>query len=485
MARAAQNLARRFRAALPARAVLDDPEQTRAFESDSFPLYRKRPLLVLLPESESQVAAAVKICAETRTPLVARGAGTGLSGGALPHEKGVLLSTSKMNRVLRIDPVAATARVEPGARNLAVSEAAAPFDLFYAPDPSSQAACSIGGNVAENSGGVRCLKYGLTGHNLLGLRFVCADGEIAEIGHQAGECAGYDLLPILTGSEGLLGIVTEITLRLRPRPAAARVALAAFASARAAGDAVSQIVAAGIVPSGLEMMDQGAVRAVEEFVGAGYPQDAAAILLFEVDGGEDEVAREMARGESIARAAGAIEFRIAKDEAERELFWRGRKAAFPAAGRIKSDYYCMDGTIPRRRLGETLEKIAALARAKSLVCVNVFHAGDGNLHPLICFDGASDDETRRALEMGEEIMRLCVAAGGSITGEHGVGVEKLDGMCGQFTDDELSMFHDLKTAFDEFGLLNPGKAVPTLNRCAEFGFMRGGGGGSRDDLPRF
>ena len=233
------------------------------------------------------------------------------------------------------------------------------------------------------------------------------------------------------------------------------------------------------------MMDQGAVRAVEEFVGAGYPQDAAAILLFEVDGGEDEVAREMARGESIARAAGAIEFRIAKDEAERELFWRGRKAAFPAAGRIKSDYYCMDGTIPRRRLGETLEKIAALARAKSLVCVNVFHAGDGNLHPLICFDGASDDETRRALEMGEEIMRLCVAAGGSITGEHGVGVEKLDGMCGQFTDDELSMFHDLKTAFDEFGLLNPGKAVPTLNRCAEFGFMRGGGGGSRDDLPRF
>ena len=289
---------------MPARAVLDDPEQTRAFESDSFPLYRKRPLLVLLPESESQVAAAVKICAETRTPLVARGAGTGLSGGALPHEKGVLLSTAKMNRVLRIDPVAATARVEPGARNLAVSEAAAPFDLFYAPDPSSQAACSIGGNVAENSGGVRCLKYGLTGHNLLGLRFVCADGEIAEIGHQAGECAGYDLLPILTGSEGLLGIVTEITLRLRPRPAAARVALVAFASARAAGDAVSQIVAAGIVPSGLEMMDQGAVRAVEEFVGAGYPQDAAAILLFEVDGGEDEVAREMARGESIARAAG-------------------------------------------------------------------------------------------------------------------------------------------------------------------------------------
>jgi glycolate oxidase len=398
----------------------------------------------------------------------------------------VLLSLAKLMKIIEIDPLARTARVQPGVRNLAISEAAAPLGLYYAPDPSSQIACSIGGNVAENSGGVHCLKYGLTVHNILQLRVATIEGEIIELGSGGLDAAGYDLLALMTGSEGLLGVVTEITVKLLPRPESARVVLAAFDDVATAGQAVANVIAAGIIPAGMEMMDQPAILAVEPFVHAGYPTDAAGILLCESDGTHEEVADEIRRIEDIMTASGAQLVRTSRDDAERLKFWAGRKAAFPAVGRLSPDYYCIDGTIPRKRLAEVLRGIAAMEKKYELRCANVFHAGDGNLHPLILYDANEPGQLQRTEEFGAEILKLCIDVGGTITGEHGVGVEKIDSMCIQFKSAELETFHALKHAFDEHGLLNPGKAVPTLHRCAEFGRMHVHSGAEKfPELPRF
>jgi len=418
--------------------------------------------------------------------VVARGAGTGLSGGALPSGEGVLLALAKMKRILAVDPVARIARVQPGVRNLAISEAAEPYGLHYAPDPSSQIACTIGGNVAENSGGVHCLKYGLTVHNVLRVRGFTIGGEALELGSEAPDAPGYDLLALVTGSEGMLAVITEVTVRLIPEPLAARVILASFAGFERAGDAVAAVIAAGIVPAGLELMDQPATRAVEEFVHAGYDLDAKAILLCESDGTPEEVEEEIARMVDVLERSGATAIRVSQSDAERELFWAGRKAAFPAVGRISPDYYCMDGTIPRRRLGEVLGFIGAMERKYGLRCPNVFHAGDGNLHPLILFDANDPDQLARTERFAAEVLEKCVAVGGTITGEHGVGVEKLDSMCVQFTASELERFRGVKRAFDPDGLLNPGKNIPTPHRCAEYGKMVVRGGQlPHPDLPRF
>jgi glycolate oxidase len=399
---------------------------------------------------------------------------------------GVLLSLAKLMKILAVDPLARTARVQPGVRNLSISEAAAPYGLYYAPDPSSQIACSIGGNVAENSGGVHCLKYGLTVHNILKLRVATIEGEIIELGGGGLDAAGYDLMALMTGSEGLLGVVTEITVKLLPRPECAQVVLAAFDDVGAAGQAVANVIAAGIIPAGMEMMDQPATLAVEPFVNAGYPTDAAGILLCESDGTHEEVADEISRIEKIMSDSGAHLVRVSRDEAERLRFWAGRKAAFPAVGRLSPDYYCMDGTIPRKRLAEVLRGIAAMEKKYALRCANVFHAGDGNLHPLILYDANDAGQLKSAEDFGAEILKLCIDVGGTITGEHGVGVEKIDSMCVQFSSAELEAFHALKHAFDEHGLLNPGKAVPTLHRCAEFGRMHVHSGQEKfPDLPRF
>jgi len=471
---------------LPADAVLHETEALKPYECDGLSAYRRLPLAVALPRTEDEVRRILALCHRLRVPVVARGAGTGLSGGALPHAGGLLLSLARFMRIREIDPVARTARVEPGVRNLAISEAAAAYGLYYAPDPSSQIACTIGGNVAENSGGVHCLKYGLTVHNILAVRLCTIEGEVLEIGAAGLDAAGYDLLALVTGSEGLLGVVTEVTVRLLPRPQTARCVLAAFASLAAAGQAVADVIAAGIVPAGLEMMDKPATAAVEPFVQAGYPLDAEAILLCESDGTAEEVAEETARIEAVMRAAGATQIRVSADEAERLRFWSGRKAAFPAVGRISPDYYCMDGTIPRRKLAEVLAGIAALEGKYGLRCANVFHAGDGNLHPLILYDANQPGELERTEAFGGEILDLCIAAGGTITGEHGVGIEKIDHMCVQFPAPVLEAFHRVKHAFDEQGLLNPGKAVPTLHRCAEFGRMHVRSGREKfPDLPRF
>jgi glycolate dehydrogenase FAD-linked subunit len=475
-----------LRRALPAEAVLSRPEELKPYECDALTLYRQVPLAVALPTDEAQVLATLRVCREAGVPVIARGAGTGLSGGATPRSGAVLLSLARLNRIIGVDPLARTARVQPGVRNLAISEAAAPYDLCYAPDPSSQIACTIGGNVAENSGGVHCLKYGLTVHNLLALRVATIEGEVLEIGSGALDAPGYDLLALLTGSEGLLGVVTEVTVRLIARPQGARVVLAAFESLAAAGQAVAEVIAAGIIPAGLEMMDRPAIAAVEPVVRAGYPLDAEAILLCECDGTAAEVEEEILRVEAVMRRAGARDCRISRDEAERLRFWAGRKAAFPAMGAISPDYYCMDGSIPRRRLAAVLQAIRALEGKYGLRCTNVFHAGDGNLHPLILFDSNVADEVARAEAFGGEILELCVREGGSITGEHGVGVEKINQMCVQFGRGELEAFHAVKRAFDEHGLLNPGKAVPTLHRCAEFGRLHVRGGMlPHPDLPRF
>ena len=473
-------------AVLPSTSLLASPEDTKPYECDGMTAYRQVPLAVALPEDEAQVAAVLRVCHELKVPVVARGAGTGLSGGALPNAQGVTLGLSKMKRILAIDPLARTARVQPGVRNLAISEAAAPLGLYYAPDPSSQIACSIGGNIAENSGGVHCLKYGLTVHNVLKLRVVTIEGEILELGGDGLDAAGYDLMALMTGSEGLLGIVTEITVKLLPKPQLARVVLAAFDSLEKAGSAVANIIGAGIIPAGLEMMDKLATQAVEQFVHAGYPLDAEAILLCESDGTPEEVAAEIERMEAVMRASGATEIRLSKDEAERLRFWSGRKSAFPAVGRLMPDYYCMDGTIPKRKLAEVLRGIAKLSEEFGLGCPNVFHAGDGNLHPLIMFDANIPGQAEHAAKFGSRILQLCIAAGGTITGEHGVGVEKIGEMCEQFTPDALAAFHAVKAAFDEHGLLNPGKAVPTLHRCAEHGAMHVQRGKEAfPDLPRF
>jgi len=468
-------------------AVIDDAEGLRPYECDGLSAFRRLPWLVVLPGDAAEVAAVMRHCHAHRIAVIARGAGTGLSGGALPVDGAVVLGMSRMNRILAIDPAGRTARVQPGVRNLAISEAASPHGLFYAPDPSSQIACSIGGNVAENAGGVHCLKYGLTVHNILALEVVLADGTQARIGGDAPDTPGYDLLALLTGSEGMLGIVVEVTVRLIPVPAAVQVLLAAFGTAAQAGQAVADIIGSGTLPAGLEMMDRLAIRAAESYAHAGYPEDAGAILLCELDGpAETDVAAQMRRVADIARAAGATEVRIAVDAAERARFWAGRKAAFPAVGRLAPDYYCMDGTIPRRELPRVLQEIENLSGKYGLQVANVFHAGDGNLHPLILYDANTPGELERTEHFGAEILELCVQVGGTITGEHGVGVEKIDQMCVQFGRAEIARFHAVKAAFDPDGLLNPGKAVPTLHRCAELGAMHVHGGKlPHPELDRF
>ncbi len=479
-------LVTRLRAFLPPEAVLHEKEDMRPYECDGLSAYRQTPMIVALPQTEEEVAKILRICHAAKVPVVARGAGTGLSGGALPHAEGVLLSLAKLKRILELDPAARTARVQPGVRNLAISEAAAQYGLYYAPDPSSQIACSIGGNVAENSGGVHCLKYGLTVHNILKLRVLTIEGELLEIGGDSLDAPGYDLLALMTGSEGMLGVVTEVTVKLTPRPQKAQVVLAAFDDIRKAGNAVANVIGAGIIPAGMEMMDQITTRAVEEYVHAGYNLEAAAILLCESDGAAEEVAEEIDRINEIMIKSGATEIRISRDEAERLRFWAGRKAAFPAAGRVSPDYYCMDGTIPRKNLAQVLSGIEALSAKYGLRCMNVFHAGDGNLHPLILYDANRPGELELTEEFGAQILQMCIQAGGTITGEHGVGIEKIDQMCSQFKTAELQMFHAVKAAFDPDGLLNPGKAVPALRRCAEHGAMHVHRGEEKfPELPRF
>jgi glycolate oxidase len=462
------DLIRELRAFLPEDSVLEQEEELRPYECDGLSAYRQLPLLVLLPRTLEEVQRVMRLCYARDVPIVARGAGTGLSGGALPHPEGVLLSLARFNRILDIDTVNRTARVQPGVRNLAVSEAAAPFGLYYAPDPSSQIACTIGGNVAENSGGVHCLKYGLTVHNVLALKLVTADGELLEIGGEALDSPGYDLLALLIGSEGMLGVVVEVTIRLLPMPERAQVVLAAYDDVEKAGQAVGDIIAAGIIPAGLEMMDGPAIKAAEDFVHAGYPTNAAAILLCEVDGTEQEVAEHIERVRELLLASGATEVRTARDNLERVRFWQGRKAAFPAVGRLSPDYYCMDGTIPRRKLPEVLRRTAELSEEYDLPVANVFHAGDGNMHPLILYDANNPGELERTEELGGKILELCVEVGGTITGEHGVGIEKIRQMCVQFDKDELEQFMAVKRAFDPKELLNPGKGVPTPRRCSEY-----------------
>ena len=479
-------VARALRAFLPARSVLWQEEDTRPYECDGLTAYRNLPMVVALPETGEQVQRILRTCYALGVPVVPRGAGTGLSGGALPPGNGVLLSMAKFMRVLRIDPRARVAVVQPGVRNAAISDVVSPFGLYYAPDPSSQIACTIGGNVAENSGGVHCLKYGLTVHNVLRVRGYAMDGEPLDFGSEALDAPGLDLLALMVGSEGLLAVATEITVKLLPKPLAARVVMASFDDVGKAGNAVAAVIAAGIIPAGLEMMDKPATHAVEEFVGAGYDLEAAAILLCEADGVPEEVEEAIAKVKEVLARAGATQLTVSRDEAERLKIWSGRKAAFPAVGRISPDYYCMDSTIPRKHLGEVLGFIGEMEKKYGLRCPNVFHAGDGNLHPLILFDANDADQLRRTEEFAAEVMEKCIEVGGTITGEHGVGVEKINQMCVQFRPEELALFRALKRAFDPRELLNPGKAVPTLARCAEFGRMHVRGGKlAHPELPRF
>ncbi len=481
-----QELIDKLRSFLPAEAVLYEVEDLKPYECDGLSAYRQLPMIVVLPQTEAQIVKVLQLCHASNTPVVARGAGTGLSGGALPHAQGVLLSLARLNQIIAVDPLARTARVQPGVRNLAISEAAAPHGLYYAPDPSSQIACSIGGNVAENSGGVHCLKYGLTVHNILKLRVLTISGELLEMGGESLDSAGYDLLALMTGSEGMLGIVTEITVKLIPIPEKAQLVMAAFDDVQKAGNAVANVIGAGIIPAGMEMMDKITIHAVEEFLHAGYDLDAEAILLCESDGGTVEVTDEIDRIYAIMQQSGATKIRASRNEAERLGFWAGRKAAFPAAGRVSPDYYCMDGTIPRKQLAQVLQGIEQLSEEYGLRCMNVFHAGDGNLHPLILYDANRPGELEKTEEFGGKILEMCIRAGGTITGEHGVGMEKINQMCSQFGTGELDMFHAVKAAFDPKGLLNPGKAVPTLHRCAELGGMHVHQGQQKfAELPRF
>nr|WP_189357713.1 FAD-linked oxidase C-terminal domain-containing protein [Undibacterium squillarum] len=481
-----KTLVRALAQVLPAHALLHSEEEIRPYECDGLTAYRQLPLLVCLPENEAQILAILQICRRFNVPVVPRGAGTGLSGGAMPMAQGIVLSTAKLNRILTIDAHARTAKVQPGVRNLAISDAVAPHGLYYAPDPSSQIACTIGGNVAENSGGVHCLKYGLTLHNVLRVRLLTMEGEVLEVGSEALDSPGFDLLPLVIGSEGMLGIVTEVTVKLVPKPQLARVIMASFDDVVQGAQAVADVIAAGIIPAGLEMMDQTSSQMVEPFVQAGYDTAAAAILLCESDGTPAEVEEEIARMSEVLRNAGARRIAVSATEDERLRFWSGRKNAFPAAGRISPDYYCMDGTIPRKRLGEVLLGIAAMEKTYGLRCANVFHAGDGNLHPLIMFDANQPGEFERAEQFGAAILELCVEVGGTITGEHGVGIEKIQSMCVQFTRSELDTFFAVKRAFDPAMLLNPDKAIPTLHRCAEYGRLHVRQGQLRfPELPRF
>ncbi len=456
---------------LPAHALLHQSEDTTPYECDGLTAYRQQPLVVALPETEAQVAAVLKACHAMAVPVVARGAGTGLSGGALPHALGVTLSLAKFSRILKIDTLARTATVQCGVRNLAISEAAAPFGLYYAPDPSSQIACTIGGNLAENSGGVHCLKYGLTLHNVLRIRGFTVEGEAIEFGSEALDVSGLDLMSVVIGSEGMLAVMLEATVKLVPKPQLARCIMASFDDIRKAGDAVAAIIAAGIIPAGLEMMDKPMTAAVEDFVHAGYDLEAAAILLCESDGTPEEVAEEIGRMQAVLSSNGATRLEVSADEAQRLKFWSGRKNAFPASGRISPDYMCMDSTIPRKRLADILLAIQQMELKYGLGCCNVFHAGDGNLHPLILFDANDPDQLHRCELFGAEILEASVAMGGTVTGEHGVGVEKLSSMCVQFSTEERQQMLALKAAFDPQGTLNPGKVIPTLQRCAEYGRM--------------
>jgi glycolate oxidase len=481
-----ESLAARLREFMPRSSVLTEEEDLRPYECDGLSAYRRLPWIVALPETVEQVGRLLRLCSDEGIPVVARGAGTGLSGGALPLEDGVLLSLAKFNRILEVDPANRTATVQPGVRNLAITEAAAPYGLYYAPDPSSQLACSIGGNVAENAGGVHCLKYGLTVHNVTGIKFMTMDGELIALGGKALDIPGYDLLALLTGSEGMLGVMVEFTVKLLPKPERAQVVLAVFDEIEKAGDAVAAIIASGFLPAGLEMMDNLAIRAAEDYAKAGYPVGAAAILLCELDGTSEEVSEGIAQIRTLLLKQGAAEVRTSRDEADRLRMWAGRKAAFPAVGRLSPDYYCMDGTIPRKHLARVLRRISDLSKEYGLAVANVFHAGDGNLHPLILYNANKPGELEKTEELGGKILEFCIEVGGTVTGEHGVGVEKINQMCLQFTRAELEQFHALKAAFDPGGLLNPGKAVPTLSRCAEFGRMHVHGGKLvYPDLERF
>ena len=475
-----------LQAVLPVHALLWQSEDTTPYECDGLTAYRQRPLVVALPETYAQIQAVLKTCHALDAPVVARGAGTGLSGGAMPHALGVTMSLAKFNKILRVDATSRTAVVQCGVRNLSISEAAAPLGLYYAPDPSSQIACTIGGNVAENSGGVHCLKYGLTLHNVLKVQGFTMEGEAVTFGGDALDAPGYDLMSVMIGSEGMLAVVTEVTVKLTPTALLARCIMASFDDIRKAGDAVAAVIAAGIIPAGLEMMDKPMTAAVEDYVHAGYDLSAAAILLCESDGTPEEVEEEIGRMSAVLQSHGATAIAVSRDEAERLKFWSGRKNAFPASGRISPDYMCMDSTIPRKRLADILLAIQDMEIKYGLRCANVFHAGDGNLHPLIMFDANIADELHRAELFGADILETSVAMGGTITGEHGVGVEKLNSMCVQFSAAENEQMFGVKRAFDGKGLLNPGKVIPTLQRCAEYGKMLVRGGKlSHPDLPRF
>jgi glycolate oxidase len=456
---------------LPPHALLWHGEDTVPYECDGLTAYRQTPMAVALPETEDQVAAVLRTCHRMNVPVVARGAGTGLSGGALPHALGVTLSLAKFNQIIKVDALARTAIVQCGVRNLAISEAAAPLGLYYAPDPSSQIACTIGGNVAENSGGVHCLKYGLTLHNVLRVRGFTIEGEPVEFGSEALDAAGLDLMTVLVGSEGMLAVTTEVTVKLVPKPLLARCIMASFDDIRKAGDAVASVIGAGIIPAGLEMMDKPMTAAVEDFVHAGYDLTAEAILLCESDGTPEEVEEEIGRMTEVLRQCGATRVEVSENEAQRLKFWSGRKNAFPASGRISPDYMCMDSTIPRKRLADILLAIAQMEIKYGLKCANVFHAGDGNLHPLILFDANDVDQLHRCELFGADILETSVQMGGTVTGEHGVGIEKLSSMCVQFSPAEREQMLSIKRAFDPKELLNPGKVIPSLSRCAEYGKM--------------
>ncbi len=475
-----------FSACLPKSCIFTSIEKLRPYECDGYTAYRSLPLAVLLPESTQQVIDIVKTCKKHQLPIVTRGAGTGLSGGAHPIENGILLNLSKLNQIYEINTALNYARVAPGVRNLAISEAVSQYGLYYAPDPSSQIACTIGGNIAENSGGVHCLKYGLTVHNILALTFVTIDGEVITVGSECYENPGYDLLSLLTGSEGMLAIMIEAKVKLLPKPNNKEVILAAFERIEDAGEAVANIIASGIIPAGLEMMDQAVIQATENFCQPGYPTDAAAILLCELDGFDDALQWEIEQVTQQCRDSHAVSVKKAATIQEQDLFWKGRKSAFPAIGQLAPDYLCMDGTIPRQHLAHVLSQIAQISKRIGLPVANVFHAGDGNLHPLIMYDANNPGDLDKAEEIGNQILQLCVSVGGTITGEHGVGIEKLNQMCVQFNDMELEQFAQVKQAFDPEQLLNPGKAIPTLQRCAEFGAMHVHRGELPfKDLPRF
>jgi glycolate oxidase len=485
LARRAQ-IAADLRAILPGEGVIVEEKERRVYESDGLTAYRELPLIVALPETTEQVSAILRYCHEHRIKIVPRGAGTSLSGGALPLADGVTLGLGKLSRVLEVDLANRCAVVQPGVTNLGVTNAVSHLGFYYAPDPSSQIACTIGGNVAENSGGVHCLKYGVTTNNILGVEMVLMDGEVVRVGGKHLDAELYDLMGVICGSEGLLGIITEVTVRLLPKPATARALLIGFPSNEAAGDCVARIIASGIIPGGMEMMDRPAIHAAEDFVHAGYPLDVEALLIVELDGPKAEVDELIERVREIAETAGSVSLRISETEEEREAFWAGRKAAFPAVGRISPDYYCMDGTIPRAALPLVLNRMAELSEKHGLRVANVFHAGDGNLHPLILYDANKPGELDTAEEFGADILRLCVEVGGVLTGEHGVGVEKRDLMPVMFSEDDLKHQQRLKCAFDPEQLLNPGKVFPTLHRCAELGRMHIRAGQLPfPDLPRF